>query len=250
MADRMVLALIGGSVVESMPGFVEDGATRAGTPWGEPSAAIRAGRLCGARVLWLARHGEPHAIAPHRINYRANLHALQVCGATHVLALHAVGGIAATAAPGTLWLPDQLIDYTWGRAGSFHDGEQQALAHIEFAEPFDAALRAQLRAAAAACAIVLQPHGIYGCTQGPRLETAAEIGRMQRDGCELVGMTAMPEAALARELGLAYASLSMVVNRAAGLAEAPITMKAIRSEAAACVERIGRVVAELLRAPG
>jgi 5'-methylthioinosine phosphorylase len=209
---------------------------------------VHRGRIGTLPVLWLARHGEPHSIAPHRIDYRANLAALQTCGATQLLALNTVGGIADEAAAGSLWLPDQLIDYTSGRAASYHDGERLALAHLEFAEPYDGPLRALVRAAAAACGVALRDGGTYGCTQGPRLETVAEIRRLRRDGCDLVGMTGMPEAALARELGLPYASVCMVVNRAAGLSAEPIRMEDIRREAAACALRITRIVQALAAA--
>ena len=143
------LAIIGGSVVEQLRGFAAAETVRHATPWGEPSAPIHAGVFHGVPALYLARHGEPHAIAPHRINYRANLRALADLGATHVVALNTVGGIAPAAAPGSLWLPHDAIDYTWGREGSFHDGVLLALDHVEFAEPFDAAMRALLGEAAA-----------------------------------------------------------------------------------------------------
>lgn len=232
------LAIIGGSAVEQLRGFATAQTVRHTTPWGEPSAPVHAGAFFGVPALYLARHGEPHAIAPHRINYRANLRALADLGATHVVALNTVGGIAPTATPGSLWLPHDAIDYTWGRDGSFHDGVLLALDHVEFAEPFDAAMRALLGDAAAAARVSLHPQAVYGCTQGPRLETAAEIARLARDGCDLVGMTALPEAALARELGLPYAMLAMVVNRAAGLSPEPITLAEIRREAAACMAQV------------
>jgi len=232
------LAIIGGSAVEQLRGFATAQTVRHTTPWGEPSAPVHTGAFFGVPALYLARHGEPHAIAPHRINYRANLRALADLGATHVVALNTVGGIAHAATPGSLWLPHDAIDYTWGREGSFHDGVLLALDHVEFAEPFDAAMRALLGDAAAAARVSLHPQAVYGCTQGPRLETAAEIARLARDGCDLVGMTALPEAALARELGLPYAMLAMVVNRAAGLSPEPITLAEIRREAAACMAQV------------
>lgn len=229
------LAIIGGSGVALPEQFERHDRHDASTPFGEPSAVIHAGRFLGLPALYLARHGEPHAIAPHRINYRANLHALAALGASHVIALNTVGGIADAAVAGSLWIPDQIIDYTWGRDSSFHDGDRLALEHIDFTEPCDHALCELLHAAAGNASVHVQPHGTYGCTQGPRLETAAEIRRLQRDGCDLVGMTAMPEAALARELGLDYALLAMVVNRAAGLSAGPITAQGIREQAARCL---------------
>lgn len=218
-------ALIGGSA--ALPGaaaFVPVSVPRG--DFGPPSAAPRRGRLGGRDVIWLARHGEPHRIAPHLVNYRANidlLARLDVCG---VVALTTVGGISDRAATGAWLLPDQLIDYTWGRAHTFSDADD--LLHADFAEPFDAALRADLAAAARRAGVGVVEGGVYGATQGPRFETAAEIVRMARDGCDVVGMTAMPEAGLARERGLRYALLSLVVNPAAGRAADPFDLDAIR----------------------
>ena len=183
-------------------------------PWGTPSSPVRRIRFPRGDALVLARHGEGVHMAPHAINYRANVHALQQAGASAVVALHTVGGIDPALPAGTLLVPDQVIDYTWGREGTYADA--RAVRHIEFAEPFDGALRRQLLDAAVRLGVPLHDGGTYGCTQGPRLETAAEINRLERDGCAVVGMTAMPEAALARELGLPYASLCVVVNPAAG----------------------------------
>ncbi len=240
------LAIIGGSAVEQLRGFAPAEIAGGATRWGEPSAPIHAGVFHGLPALYLARHGEPHAIAPHRVNYRANLCALADLGATHVVALNTVGGIAPGAVPGSLWLPHDVIDYTWGREGSYHDGVMLPLDHVEFAEPFDAGMRELLGAAAAAARVLLHPRAVYGCTQGPRLETAAEIRRLARDGCDLVGMTALPEAALARELGLRYGMLAMVVNRAAGLSPEPITLAAIRREAAACLAQVDATLERLV----
>ncbi|MCG3169717.1 MAG: S-methyl-5'-thioinosine phosphorylase [Pseudomonadales bacterium] len=239
------IAVIGGSAATLPQDFVASDACMHATAWGEPSAPVHIGRLHGVPALYLARHGEPHAIAPHRINYRANLRALADLGASDVVALNTVGGIAGAAAPGTLWLPDQLIDYTWGREGSYHDGALLPLDHIEFTEPFDGGMRESLRVAADGAGVVAHARGVYGCTQGPRLETAAEIERLRRDGCDLVGMTAMPEAALARELGLRYAMLAMVVNRAAGCSAEPITMAGIRAQSARCLAQAFAVLERL-----
>lgn len=186
------------------------------TPWGDPSGALHSWRQGCCEVLFLPRHGEPAGIAPHRVNYRANVWTLREQGVEAVLGINAVGGITPRAVPGTLLLPDQLIDYTWGREPSFCDGTVLPLRHVEFDPPFDGALRSELVAAARIAGIDLPTVATYGVTQGPRLETAAEIDRLAADGCDLVGMTAMPEAALAREAGLRYALCAAVVNRAAG----------------------------------
>lgn len=186
------------------------------TPYGEPSSAVFTVAIGGVRIACIARHGEQHGLAPHEINYRANIAALKQRGVTTCVAVNTVGAIDAALLPGELAVPDQLIDYTWGRASSFGGGGERVV-HIEFGAPFSPALRGRLASAAAGCGFAVHA-GIYGVTQGPRLETAAEIERMKRDGCAMVGMTAMPEAALAREAGIDYAICAVAVNHAAGLA--------------------------------
>jgi len=211
------------------------------TPFGSPSRPIQEGRMQNAKVFFLQRHGSPNAIPPHSINYRANLWALHSLGAASVLAINTVGGISESMRPGRLLIPDQLIDYTWGRAHTFDDGSSGALQHIDFTEPYDTALRATLIAAASAVGIAHEAKGVHGITQGPRLETAAEVQRMGRDGCDVVGMTGMPEAALARELNLPYAAICMVVNPAAGLGDLPLTlemMKKILEQESAVVRQL------------
>jgi 5'-methylthioinosine phosphorylase len=215
VSEAVVLALIGGSGLYALPEFELDDAHSPTTPYGAPSGPVRVGRLYGRRVCFLARHGEGHSVPPHRVNYRANLWALKQCSPERVLAINTVGGITERCPPRALVLPDQIIDYTHGRAASFWDGEGDML-HVEFGEPYSAGLRVDLRAAAARAGVEIVDGACYGATQGPRFETRAEIARMRRDGCDLVGMTGMPEAALARELGLDYACLAPVANWAAG----------------------------------
>lgn len=190
------------------------------TPYGATSSPLLCWETCGSRICFVARHGLDGSIPPHLVNYRANVWALHEQSPRSVVGLNAVGGIAPWATPARLVFPDQLIDYTWGRAHTFSDGEMQPLQHAEFTLPFSAAAHAGLVAAADDASLDFHPDGIYGVTQGPRLETAAEIDRMERDGCDIVGMTAMPEAALAREVGLDYAICAVVVNWAAGRAPA------------------------------
>ncbi|UTA49392.1 S-methyl-5'-thioinosine phosphorylase [Simiduia sp. 21SJ11W-1] len=219
-----MLAVIGGSGWESMPGLTVQGHSVLATPYGDLAEPIVRAELNGVPLLFLSRHGANHQLAPHQINYRANIWALKNAGATAVLAINAVGGITEDFAPGTLALPDQLIDYTWGREHTFWAGD---MLHVDFAEPFAGLLRERVLAAAASAKVRLHAGGTYGVTQGPRLETAAEIARLARDGCNLVGMTAMPEAALAREQALAYASVCIVVNWAAGVSQDKITVEFI-----------------------
>jgi 5'-methylthioinosine phosphorylase len=207
------LALIVGSGFEQF-GFPIVARSPTKTPYGEPSCPVLTLEIGGRRVPCIARHGENHELAPHEINYRANVWALAQRGVRACVGINTVGAIAAGFLPGELAVPDQLIDYTWGRVSTFSGGGEP-VRHVEFAEPFSAALRARLVAAADACGFSTTA-GTYGVTQGPRLETAAEIARMERDGCAMVGMTAMPEAVLARELDLEYAICAVAVNFAAG----------------------------------
>lgn len=192
------------------------------TRFGLPSAPVYATSLEGCPILTIARHGDRHAIPPHAINYRANLAALLEAGAQAIIALNTVGVVSDIGPPGSVAVPDQVIDYTWGRAHTIHDGDDGIVEHIDFTRPFSDALRGPLLAAAAAAGIDCYDGGVYAATQGPRLESAAEIDRLERDGADYVGMTAMPEAALARELGMEYACLAMIVNRAAGRGDQPI----------------------------
>ncbi|MCC5866934.1 MAG: S-methyl-5'-thioinosine phosphorylase [Gammaproteobacteria bacterium] len=215
VAERPLLGILGGSGLERIGALEAATLHPVATPWGSPSAAPCVARLDEVMLAFIPRHGKDHELPPHRINYRANLAALQSLGVRVVIGLNAVGGIASWMRPGRLALPDQLIDYTWGRTQSFWD-DAGAMRHVEFTEPMDASLRAELLAAAQAMDQPAAPRGTYGVTQGPRLETRAEIERLARDGCDMVGMTLMPEAALARELDLAYACIALSVNWAAG----------------------------------
>lgn len=238
-------AIIAGTGFESLDELEITEQHRIETAWGAPSAPIQAGTLGGTPVLFLSRHGLEHQFAPHEVNYRANVAALKEAGAEALLAVYTVGGITpANQGPGTLAIPHQLIDYTWGRAHSYSmPGE---VIHVDFTDPFDADLRARLLAAARAEVaahgnrVPVIDGGVYGASQGPRLETAAEVDRMERDGCDLVGMTGMPEVALARELDLPIAGIALVVNPAAG--RGGISMEEIHAVAAAGRERILRVL--------
>jgi 5'-methylthioinosine phosphorylase len=217
------------------------------TAYGWPSAPIVVGHIDGVAVAFLARHGDPHRIAPHRVNYRANIAALQALGVAEIIAINAVGGIAEWAGPGAIALPTQLIDYTHGRLSSFSDVEGRVVDHIDFSEPFTEALRQRLLMAAATAGLAVHDGGVVGVTQGPRLETRAEIVRMRRDGCDLVGMTSMPEAVLAREAGLGYASIAVSANAAAGCAGAePIGMHEIEQTLAEAMQRVMRLVRAFL----
>lgn len=238
------LGIIGGTGISSFEKLVLLGTHMPITPYGEVSAAIQEGTVGNCRVFFLQRHGGDADIAPHLVNYRANLWALQALGVDEIVAINAVGGISPDMQSGRLVVPDQLIDYTWGRAHTFDDGSDGKLRHIDFTEPYDGVLRTALLEVAAAKGIACATAAVHGVTQGPRLETAAEIRRMAADGCDVVGMTGMPEAALARELGIAYVSVCMVVNPAAGLGELPITLAMMH----ATLQREAGVVQDLLAA--
>lgn len=210
-----MLAIIGGTGLTRLSNLAVAHREVVRTPYGEPSSAFVLGELSGRDAIFIARHGHGHTIPPHRVNYRANLWALKQEGATAVLAVASVGAIRG-AAPGDLVLPHQIIDYTWGRVQTFFDGNGTQVVHADFTHPYDQDLRAACLAAASEAKIALGDGGVYAAVNGPRLETAAEIDRMERDGATVVGMTGMPEASLAREIGLPYASVCVVVNHAAG----------------------------------
>ena len=213
-------ALIVGSGWESLAG--DDDGTEVDTDFGAPSANVHRLRFGERQVLSLARHGDGHTIPPHAINYRANIVALRTLGADAIIGLNTVGVITPHVAPGTIAIPNQLLDYTWGREHTLFDGRDGVVEHIDFTEPFSGALREQLLQAAARAGVDCYDGGVYATVQGPRLETAAEVDRLERDRADFVGMTAMPEAAIAREAGLAYACIAMVVNPAAGRGDGSI----------------------------
>lgn len=217
----MKLAVIGGTGALNM--FRPGRSVSLTTPFGAPSDRPRAIELGDSEIWFLARHGNPHRIPPHKINYRANIHALRTLRVDSVLAINAVGGLSSDLEAGSMLAPDQLIDYTWGRAHTFSDGGSAPLRHIDFTRPFDGPMRDRLLAAARSAGHELIDGGCHAVTQGPRLETAAEVAQLAAAGCTVVGMTAMPEAALAREAGLDYASLCVVANAGAGLEDGPIT---------------------------
>ena len=211
-----MLGIIGGSGLSRLSNLVIAELRTVSTPYGETSSPLAMGTLGRRDVAFLARHGTGHSIPPHRINYRANVKALQSVGVRTIVAVFAVGGIAAELGPGILAIPDQIIDYTSDREHTYSDGSTGSVLHVDFTCPFTAAVRVKLIAAAQRASIDVVPRGTYAVVNGPRLETAAEIDRLERDGATMVGMTGMPEAGLARELGLNYAALAVSVNHAAG----------------------------------
>jgi 5'-methylthioinosine phosphorylase len=249
--NRIDTAIIGGTGLYRMSELADMDARNIETPYGSPSSAIMVGTLEGRRVAFLTRHGDPHTHAPHRVNYRANIDALRRLGSRRIVAVNAVGGIADWAGPGVLAATDQLIDYTHGRLSSFSDFEGHKVEHIDLTNPYTPALRKELLAAAVRAGEAIHDGGVLGVTQGPRLETRAEVARLHRDGCDLVGMTSMPEAALAREAGIDYAGLAVVANWGAGRgpdSDAVIGMEEIERTLAEAMQRAQRVLRAFLGA--
>jgi 5'-methylthioinosine phosphorylase len=211
-----MLAIIGGTGLTELEDLRVNKRVIVRTPYGEPSQPLIFGEICGGEVIFLARHGNGHTIPPHEVNYRANMYALHLQGVTEIAAVATVGGIHPELSSGMIALPHQIIDYTHGRQNTYYDGINNPVKHIDFTEPYCAKLRAKIAQAASEIDENIVNYGVYAATQGPRLETAAEIDRLERDGATMVGMTGMPEAALARELGISYAAICPVANYAAG----------------------------------
>lgn len=247
-----MLAIIGGSGFAHMSGLQPVRREVVRTPYGEPSGALTFGSIAGREVIFLARHGYGHTIPPHQINYQANIWALHARGAQHVLAIASVGGIRRDMVPGALVIPDQIIDYTHGRPGTYFALADRGVQHVDFTLPYSTALRTACVKAVELAGETVVNGGVYAATQGPRLETAAEINRLERDGADMVGMTGMPEAVLAREIGLAYATLAIVVNHAAGrgASRAGIVTDDMVSILEQAAGRVQRILEEMVKAHG
>ena len=239
-----MLAIIGGTGLTELEGLEIQDEKIVSTPYGHCSAPVQIGRYADIDVAFLARHGKGHTLPPHAINYRANIWALKECGITKIVAVNAVGGIRKNLATESIVVPHQLIDYSWGRESSF--SEQGKVIHIDFTEPYTEELRELLIDAGELEGLSVHSQGVYGCTQGPRLETAAEVDKLDKDGCDIVGMTGMPEAALARELALEYACVSLVVNPAAGRSDGVITMEQIEKAIERGMGKVRRLIAKAL----
>lgn len=216
--EAVELGIIGGTGLYHLQGAEEIERRKLVTPWGAPSSEVVISSIQGRVVAFITRHGEQHNIPPHKVNYRANIWALKQCGVKSIIAVAAVGGISDEMSPQTIAIPDQIIDYTYARKHTYFEDALQCVTHIDFTQPYTERLREALIQVAGEQSVNLVPAGVYAATQGPRLETAAEIQRLKQDGASLVGMTGMPEAALARELELEYACCALVVNWAAGCA--------------------------------
>ena len=243
----MTIGIIGGTGLSSLDGLniIEQKVIE--TPFGKPSSALSMGELQGRPVIFLPRHGENHTLPPHKVNYRANIWALHSAGVKKIIAVAAVGGIRSDMSPGVLVAPDQIIDYTYGREQSFYSDDFTSDKHIDFSYPYDETLRQSIIQAGKKHQIKIVDGGCYGATQGPRLETTAEIKRMAQDGCAMVGMTGMPEAYLARELDIPYATCALMVNWAAGLISGTISMGQIEQTLAGGMDHVKLVLAEFIQ---
>lgn len=239
-----MLAIIGGSGLSQLANLNIERREVVRTPYGEPSGTLLFGQVRNEEVVFLARHGYGHTISPHQVNYRANIWALKQAGVTRILSVASVGGIRSDLGPGVLVVPHQIVDYTWGRKNTFFDQIDGPVVHIDFTEPYDADLRVRILAAAKAAGEPVVDGAVYAATQGPRLETAAEINRLERDGADMVGMTGMPEAVLAREMELPYAALSVVANWAAGRGDSghEIHFESIERTLQSAMGRVRRVL--------
>jgi 5'-methylthioadenosine phosphorylase len=244
-----MLAIIGGSGLTQLSNLEVTHRQVVRTPWGEPSGALTFGKINAREVVFLARHGYGHSIPPHMVNYRANLWALHAQKVTQVVSVASVGGIRADLEPGVIAVPHQIIDYTSGRKATFYEGDERGVVHIDFTRPYCEALRQRCLEAAQRARQPVLDGAVYATTQGPRLETAAEIDRLERDGADMVGMTGMPEAALARELELCYAAIAVVANHAAGRAGSRegVRMEDINATLQTALGRVRRIIEELVQ---
>ena len=247
-----MLGIIGGTGLAQLKNLQISRRQIARTPYGEASQPLVFGELAGQKVVFLARHGGGHTIPPHAVNYRANIWALHAVGVKSLLAIATVGGISSDLATGDIVLPHQMMDYTHGRKNTYHDGIELPVKHIDFTEPYSACLRQICKEAALNAQQSLHDGGVYACVQGPRLETAAEINRLERDGATLVGMTGMPEAALARELNLHYAALCPVANHAAGRGDSKngIQFDDVLGQLELTMQQVRVLIAEIARIYG
>ncbi|WP_018872572.1 S-methyl-5'-thioinosine phosphorylase [Thioalkalivibrio sp. ALJ16] len=243
------LAIIGGTGLTQLKDLEITRRQVMHTPYGEPSGPLVFGHLNDTEIVFLPRHGARHTIPPHQVNYRANIWALKHAGVDNVIAVAAVGGITDAMRPGMIAIPDQIIDYTWSRASTFFEGgDLEEVTHIDMTWPYHQAVRETLLRAVDDLELDAVDHGTYGATQGPRLETAAEIDRMERDGCDLVGMTGMPETALARELELNYACCAVIANWAAGRSAGEITMDDIAANLNVGMAKVKQVLTHVIHA--
>ncbi|MEW6107914.1 MAG: S-methyl-5'-thioadenosine phosphorylase [Nitrospirota bacterium] len=220
-----MFGIISGSGLYDIPGLEIVDSVKISTPYGEPSDVFRIGDLSGKKIAFLPRHGIMHHLQPHKINYRANIWGFRELGVNRIISIGASGGISIGMSPGVIAVPDQLIDMTKGRPSTFYDEDE--VIHIDFTVPFCPDMRNYILNAAGKAGVAVAGSGTYLCTNGPRLETAAEIRAFATLGCDMVGMTVMPEAALARELEICFAGINVITNHAAGIKAEKLTAKEV-----------------------
>jgi len=243
-----IIAIIGGTGLTSLAGVEITETREVETPYGSPSSALSFGTMGDKEIIFLPRHGNPHAIPPHKINYRANIYALKENGVKNIIAVNAVGGITSEMHPERIVVPEQIIDYTYGRKHTFFEDKLDEVTHIDFTNPYSVDLREQLTSTPVILDLNVFVGGVYAATQGPRLETAAEVDKLEKDGCDIVGMTGMPETALARELNINYVCLSLVVNWAAGKSDEEITMAVIEKHIEDGMEKVKLLLEKFITA--
>lgn len=241
------IAIIGGTGLTALEGIKVNETKELKTPYGNPSHALIHSVFGEKEIIFLPRHGDPHRIPPHKINYRANIYALKKSGVQSIIAVNAVGGVTSEMYPCRPIVPNQIIDYTYLRKHTYFETDLKQVTHIDFTHPYCEKLRHHIIQAANNAKIDIQKHGTYGIAQGPRLETIAEVKRMEKDGCDIVGMTGMPEASLARELEIDYVCLSLVVNWGAGKSEEKITMKIIENNLKTGMSKIKTILEETIK---
>lgn len=239
-----MLAIIGGRGLSQLANLKITHRQVMRTPYGEPSGAFLFGTIDTHEVIFLARHGYGHTIPPHLVNYRANLWALREQGVNEIVSVATVGGIRADLKPGVIVVPDQIIDYTHGRDSTFFEVRDQAFSNADFTLPYSSHLRQRILHGFNLAGQPCVDGGVYAATQGPRLDSIAEINRYERDGAHMVGMTGMPETALAKELELHYATIAVVANHAAGRGDSAtsINIESVNATAEAAMERVRNVI--------
>ena len=242
----MRIGIIGGSGVRELPFDSETESLIVETRWGQAAGVLAT--LGGREVFFLARHGAGHSVPPHRIHYRANMAGLKKLGCDAALATTAVGSLRADLLPGTICVLDQLIDYTLSRTGkTFFDGDDMPVVHTDVTEPFAPLARKAILDAAKSLGLYVRDGGTYLCFDGPRYETAAEVRLFASWGADVVGMTAIPEATLAREAGLHYAGISLVTNLGAGISKTPLDHSEVETAMAEARPRLVALLAEAVK---
>lgn len=239
-----MLAIIGGSGVYNPYMLERAREVRVETPYGMITPLV--GEYNGEEVAFLPRHGADHSVPPHRVNYRANIWGLRSLGVDRIIATTAVGSMNPQMVPGDCVIIDQFIDFTKDRPHTFYEGGEFGVVHVDYTEPYCPEVRKILLEAAESLGMKAHDRGTYVCTEGPRFETPAEIRMFAMLGGDLVGMTNVPEVVLAREVGICYATISMVTNFAAGISSGPLTHEEVLTIMKENTENLRRMLLKAL----